>query len=350
VTSGISYLYVKENYPDASVLKLGFVHPFCDDKMASFVKSVERAFVVEELDSFLETHLKTLGLSVGAKDPSYRIGELRPESIPPMVAGEARNLERPPVRKPVFCPGCPHRFVFQALKGLKTVVAGDIGCYTLAATPPMATMHTTICMGAGITVHEGLKRALGKGRIVGVVGDSTFVHSGITGLINAVYNRVTGLLIILDNGTTAMTGGQNHPATGRNIRDEEAPKLELEKLCRACGADTVDVIDPNRYEELEGLIEKRLSEDNLSVIIARSPCKLLDRDSQPAPAYEKSLCRTCGLCLKIDCPGVKELPGGYIEIDQAVCTGCDLCVEVCPFDGLVSRQAKIAGGEKTDGI
>ncbi len=351
ITGGISYQYVRESYPDASVLKLGFVHPFCDNKIAEFVHNVEQVYVIEELDPFLEDHIKTLDLGVGikAKHPSYRIGELRPELIPDIVAGKTKELARPPVRKPVLCPGCPHRAVFNALKKQKVVVTGDIGCYTLAATPPMANLHTCICMGAGITVHEGLRRAVPGRKIVGVLGDSTFVHSGITGLINAVYNKVKGVIIILDNGTTAMTGGQNHPATGKTIRDEDTRQLKLQDICKACGADTVDVIDPNKYQQLDEIIEKRISEDTLSVIIARSPCKLIDREIDAAPKYERDLCKTCGICMKIDCPAIKELDGGYIEIDQKLCTGCDLCVEVCPFEGLIdSREDQPVSAGKED--
>jgi len=353
ITAGVAYLYVRESYPQASLLKLGFVHPFCDQKIRDFASRVGELYVVEELDPFLEEHCKALGLTVKAKHPSFRIGELRPESIPDLVAGGRKDLNRPPVRKPVLCPGCPHRFVFNSLKKRKAVVTGDIGCYTLAATPPMATMHTTICMGAGVTVHEGFQRALdaanrsnaasgvaersnggARPQVVGVVGDSTFVHSGITGLVNAAYNGVKGLLIILDNGTTAMTGGQNHPATGRTIRNSETKRLSLEGICRAAGADTVDVIDPHEYEQMDELIGSRLAEDSLAVIIARSPCRLLEGGRNPAPEYHEDLCRSCGLCLKIDCPAIEEREDGKISIDRELCAGCYLCVEVCPFEAL----------------
>ena len=275
ITAGVSYLYVREHYPEASVLKLGFIHPFCDDKIADFAGQVKDVFVMEELDPFMEEHIKARGISVRAKHPSYRIGEIRPEIIPDIMNDQPKNLERPAVRKPVLCKGCPHRLVFGALRKQKTVVTGDSGCYTLAALPPLAAMHTTICMGAGVTVHEGLRRAVPDGRIVGVVGDSTFVHSGITGLVNAAYNDVKGLILILDNSTTAMTGGQNHPATGRDIKGNKAKRLSLENICRACGADNVDVINPREHKELSALIDKRLNEDSLSVIIARMPCVLL---------------------------------------------------------------------------
>jgi indolepyruvate ferredoxin oxidoreductase alpha subunit len=202
-------------------------------------------------------------------------------------------------------------------------------------------------MGAGITVHEGLRRAVDDNKkIVGVIGDSTFVHSGITGLVNAVYNGMKGLIIILNNSTTAMTGGQNHPATGKTIRDDPTAKLDLPALCKSVGVDTVDTIDPYEYPVLTGLIRKRLDEDSLAVIISERPCVLHTHEKKPAPSYHKDLCRTCGLCLEIDCPAILEKDGGYVEIDEVVCTGCDLCVEICPFGALTSNNLVEAG---TDG-
>jgi indolepyruvate ferredoxin oxidoreductase alpha subunit len=325
-------------------------YPFPDTKIREFASGFGEVVVVEELDPFLEEHVRSLGITVRPRHPSHGIGEITPDIVPDIVAGRPKDLTRAASRKPVLCPGCGHRSVFSALKKLKVVVAGDIGCYTLAATPPLAAMHTTICMGAGVTVHEGLWRALkggqtggnGQQRIVGVIGDSTFIHSGITGLVNAVYNRVEGLIVILDNATTAMTGGQNHPGTGRTIREQATSRLDLEGLCRACGVDSVDVIDPYEYPALTGLIRKRLDEPGLAVIIARRPCRLHDREQKPAPAYHRDLCRACGLCLKIDCPAIRELDGGYVAIDEGICTGCDLCVEVCPFGALTSRNTEEA--------
>lgn len=337
VTASAAYNYVREALPDAPVLKLGMSHPFPDALIAQFAASVKEVMVVEELDPFLEDHIRALGVRVRRRDPSYRIGELGPSLIKDLIDGTPKNLDRPAVRKPVLCPGCGHRPVFTALKKLKAIVTGDIGCYTLAATPPLATMHTTICMGAGITVHEGLRRAIGDKKVVGVIGDSTFVHSGITGLVNAVYNGMGGLIVILDNRTTAMTGGQNHPATGKTIRDEPTARLDIVALCKAIGVKSVDVIDPLNYPALTGLLRKRMDEDGLSVVISDRACRLHDHEQLPAPAYHKDLCKTCGLCLAIDCPAILELDEGYIEIDEAVCTGCDLCVEVCPYGALTSR-------------
>ncbi|MEN6428282.1 MAG: thiamine pyrophosphate-dependent enzyme [Phycisphaerales bacterium] len=277
VTSGVSYQYLKENYPDASYLKLGMSYPFCDDKIRQFAKSVKKLVVVEELDPFIEEHVKTLGVKVAAKDPSFRIGELTPELIPDVVAGKVKQERKSTSRKPRLCPECPHWASFAALKKIDAYVAGDIGCYTLACLPPMSALHSCVCMGAGVTFHEGWRRGAPGKCIVGVLGDSTFVHSGITGLINAAYNKTKGVIIILDNSTTAMTGGQQHPATGLTIRNEPTKKLILENLCRACGADNVDVVDPKNMEEFRATLEKRINEDALSVIISRHPCKLLRR-------------------------------------------------------------------------
>jgi indolepyruvate ferredoxin oxidoreductase alpha subunit len=333
---------VREAFPDAPLLKLGMPYPFPDDLILAFADSVGEVAVVEELDPFMENHLRALGVRVRSRHPSYRIGELGPALIGDLLEGKPKDLARSRVRKPVLCPGCGHRALFAALKKAKAIVTGDIGCYTLAATPPMATMHTTICMGAGVTVHEGLRRAVGDKKVVGVVGDSTFVHSGVTGLINAVYNGMKGLIIILDNRTTAMTGGQNHPATGKTIRDEPTAKLDIAALCRSIGVDSVDVIDPLDYPALTELVRKRMEEDTLAVIISDRACRLHDHEQLPAPAYHRDLCKTCGQCLKIDCPAILELDEGYVEIDESVCTGCDLCVEVCPHGALTSRAKEAA--------
>ena len=275
ITSSVAYQYLKEAYPDASYLKLGMSYPFCDDKIRQFAKSVRKLYVVEELDPFLEEHVKALGVKFIAKDPSYRIGELTPELIPSLVAGTPKKERKSAKRKPRLCAGCPHWASFAALKRIDAYVAGDIGCYTLACLPPTSALHSCLCMGAGVTFHEGWRKAAPDKHIVGVVGDSTFVHSGVTGLINAAYNKAKGVIMILDNSTTAMTGGQQHPATGLTIRNEPTKKLILEDLCRACGADNVDVVDPMNVKVFRALLEKRVNEDALSVIISRHPCRLL---------------------------------------------------------------------------
>lgn len=278
LTSNIAYNYLKETYPDASYLKLGFSYPFCDDKIKQFADSVDKLYVIEELDPFIEKHVKSLGIEIETKDPSYMIGEFRPELIESIVKGEKKVEKETNERPPRLCPGCPHWFTFHVLKKLDLFVAGDIGCYTLACQPPLSALHTTVCMGAGVTFNEGLRKANPDGKIVGVVGDSTFVHSGVTGLINAAYNNAKGVIFIVDNSITAMTGGQQNPATGLTIRNEVTKKLDLEALCKACGADNVDVCDPTNQDEFESLVKKRVEEDALSVIISKHPCKLIKKN------------------------------------------------------------------------
>lgn len=278
ITSGVNYFYLKEAYPDASFLKLGFLYPFCDEKIAQFAQAVKKVVVVEELDPFIEDHIKQLGIKKAKfKHPSFRQGELGPDVIETAISGKPREQKKPlPARPPRLCAGCPHWASFSVLKKLGVFVAGDIGCYTLGSMPPTSALHTCICMGAGVTFNEGIRRAHPNEKIVGVVGDSTFVHSGITGLINAVYNKAKGIIFILDNSTTAMTGGQQNPAMGLTIRNEPTKTLDLAALCKACGVDHVDVIDPcGHLAELEELMRRRLDEDALSVIIAKHPCKLI---------------------------------------------------------------------------
>ncbi len=341
ITTGVSYYYLKQQFPEAPILKLGFSYPFCDEKIAAFAKSAGEVFVMEELDPVIEEHCRMLGIAIRAKHPSFRVGELRPELMRPIVAGEAKVEQPSTARRPVLCRGCPHRFVFTMLRKSKAIVAGDIGCYTLGSAPPLSALHTCICMGASITFQEGLRRALPGRKIAGVIGDSTFVHSGITGLINAVYNKAKGLIVILDNSTTAMTGGQNHPATGATITGKPTKKLIIEDVVRACGVDNVDVVSAYDLKALGTLITDRLAGDALSVIIARAPCRLIDRDSRPAPAYDKDKCKTCGICLSVDCPALTESPGGYVAIDRETCMGCNLCVAVCP-PGALTRVEDIA--------
>ena len=334
ITSSVSYLYVKEMYPKASCLKLGMTFPFPAELVKEFAKKVKKLVVIEKLDPYLEEQLRILGIKFIAKHPSFKVGELRPEHLPYIVEGQEKIEEFAKPRKPVMCPGCPHRPVFMTLKKMKLVVAGDIGCYTLGALPPLAALHTCLCMGSGLTLFEGFKKALGK-EVIGVIGDSTFVHTGIPGLINLAYNRTKGVVMILDNATTAMTGAQPNPATGITIKGEPTKKLILEDVCRVCGADNVDVIDPFKLNELEALLKKRLAEEALTVIIARSPCRLIDRHRDQRPDFKADACKKCYLCLNTDCPALKKTADGYIEIDAALCNGCGLCVDACPFGAIV---------------
>ena len=334
VCAGPAYLYAKEMYPDASFLKIGMPYPFPEKKALAFASMVKELVVAEELEPFMENKLKMLGIKARGKHPSFCVGELRPEHLPLIVKGLKKPVAvEPPARKPVMCPGCPHRPVFWALKKMKATVAGDIGCYTLGALQPLSALHTCVCMGSGVTFFEGLKKGSAQG-VVGVIGDSTFVHSGITGLINAVYNKAQGLVLILDNGTTAMTGSQPHPATGVTIKGESSKKLSLEDLCRVCGADYVEVASPDDIKALEGIIRKRAAGNGLSVVVVRSLCKLIDRSRSDVPHYDEQACKRCGLCLQLDCPALSKKADGTIALDAALCTGCGLCAQVCPFMAL----------------
>jgi indolepyruvate ferredoxin oxidoreductase, alpha subunit len=337
ITDGISYLYAKENYPNASYLKLGMSFPFPDKLIKEFASKVKELYVIEELEPFIEEHLKQLGIEAKAKDSSYRVGELNSVLIREIIEGKKKVEVQVKARRPVMCPGCSHRPVFYALKKLKAVVAGDIGCYTLGASQPLASVHTTICMGASITVFESMSKILGHKKVVGIIGDSTFVHSGITGLVNAAYNKAKGLLIISDNGTTAMTGSQPNPSTGFTAKGEQTKKLSLEQICTAAGADVVEAInafDNNLQNKIKELMEK----DALSVLIVRFPCRVFDRTKFPAPEFNKEKCTKCGACLQIDCPAIYKADDGSINLDKFLCAGCNVCVSACKFGALTEKQ------------
>jgi indolepyruvate ferredoxin oxidoreductase alpha subunit len=286
ITSSISYLYVKEMYPNAAVLKLGMSYPFPEEKVKAFARKVKKLVVVEELEPILEDEVRKLGIPCIAKDPSFRIGELLPEFIPMIVNGEKKVESDPKTRRPQLCTGCPHSYVFDILKAMDVVVTGDIGCYTLGAMPPYSRIHTCLCMGASIPFLESFSKALDK-KVVGVIGDSTFFHTGIPGLINAVYNGAKGLLLILDNSTTAMTGSQPHPGTGWTIKGKRTKKIDMEELCKASGADSVDVIHPSKVEDLRALIHTRINEDSFSVIIIKSACLLIRSPQKTIDAYKR---------------------------------------------------------------
>ncbi len=336
ITSGITYLHAKEIFPDASYLKIGLSYPLPDKIVKAFAKKVKNIFILEELEPFLENQIKLIDVKFKAKHPSYRIGEIRPENISDILKGKPRVEEVNTTRRPMMCAGCPHRSVYTVLKKLKANVTGDIGCYTLGALPPLGALHTCLCMGAGITFFEGFKKVLGKD-VVGVIGDSTFVHSGVTGLINAAYNKTKGLIIILDNSTTAMTGNQPHPATGTTIKQESTKRLILEDLCKVCGADSVDVVSAYDIKNLETLIKQKMNADQLSVIIARTPCRLLIKEKLSDIVYNKEKCKKCYVCLSVGCPAIIKKDDGFVEVVEKSCIGCGLCVDICPFKALEKK-------------
>ncbi|WP_026485815.1 indolepyruvate ferredoxin oxidoreductase subunit alpha [Caldanaerobius polysaccharolyticus] len=343
ITSGISYHYVKEAVPEASVLKLGMVYPLPEKMIREFAGRVKNLYVVEELDAFLETEIKALGIRVVGKELFPPMYELSAEIIEKAIRGSYSRQyfkadEGIPARPPALCPGCPHRGVYYVLNKLKLVVTGDIGCYTLGALPPLNAMDTCVCMGASIGMAHGMEKALGRDfsrKVVAVIGDSTFIHSGITGLIDIVYNKGASTVIILDNSTTGMTGHQDHPATGFTIRKDPAYKLDLEALIKAIGVNDVAVVDPYRVHEVEEAVRKAVCSDEPSVIISRKPCILLDKKRTYQPFFiDENICIECEMCLGIGCPAIKKEQGFY-RIDAALCNGCGFCADICPAQSIL---------------
>lgn len=359
ITAGVAYQYVREAFPDASVLKLGLAHPLPERLVRAFAAGVKRLIVVEELDPIIETHVKALGVPVEGKDRIPLLGELNPRIVRQAISGEAAPVCEPavvPNRPPNLCAGCPHRSLFFALNKCKVTVTGDIGCYTLSALPPLKSMDTCVCMGASIGTAFGMERALGeaaRGKVVAVIGDSTFVHSGITGLINVVYNRGFSTVIILDNGTTAMTGAQDHPGTGKTLQAEAAHRLDLAALCRAIGVEHVYTVNPHDQETTEAVLRREINRDAPSVVIARASCVLLPEhraERRPALEVVEELCNGCKACGKLGCPAIEWIPltpeeavaagkkptqKGMVRINRLMCDGCNLCPDVCKMRAMV---------------
>lgn len=353
ITSGITYQYVKEVIKDASILKLGMSFPLPQKLITEFAEKVDKLYVIEELEPFIEDYIKSWGIEVQGKDIFPIIGELLPEIIAekinalhpdiilnteyasaPNSASQGSTGSNPdiPVRPPVLCPGCPHRGLFYVLNKLKVTVAGDIGCYTLGSLAPLSAVDTTICMGASIGTAMGMEKARGSGfarQLVAVIGDSTFIHSGITGLINTVYNKATTTTIILDNRTTGMTGHQNHPATGITLKGEFNKEVDLVLLAKAIGVARVIEVDPFDLVNLEQIIKTELAAEEPSVIITKRKCALIDKNSHSTPYFvAEEKCTGCMRCMRLGCPCiVKE--GKKVRINSTQCAGCDLCAKVC---------------------
>lgn len=337
VCSGVVYQYVREALPEASVLKLGVVYPVALDKVKEFASKVKRLVVVEEPEPFIEDTLKAAGIACEGKNIFSLQGELSTAIIKEKLLGIKIETEKKdlPVRPPVMCAGCPHRGVFYILNKLKLTVSADIGCYTLGAQPPLAAVDTVVCMGASVGIAHGFEKARGReqsNKTVAVIGDSTFIHSGITGLINAVYNKSNITLIILDNSTTGMTGHQQHPATGLTLKQEPAKILDIVALCKTVGCDSVRVTDSYDLGDLEKIIKEETARDGVSVIVAKRPCALLDRNYPPACTVED--CRRCGMCFRLGCPAIEKQADGSAKINAALCVGCGLCAKVCRFGAI----------------
>lgn len=345
ITSGISYQYAKEALGDkASYLKLGLINPLPEKMILDFASKVKKLYVIEELDDVIETHCRKLGLSPIGKELFTFIGEYSQSYIKEKIFGEKDEFdtypEAVPVRPPVMCAGCPHRGLFFILKKLGVMVSGDIGCYTLGAAAPLNAIDTTVCMGASVSGLHGFNLAR-KGeyedKAVAVIGDSTFIHSGITGLINIAYNATNSTVIVLDNSITGMTGHQNNPANGYNIKGEPASAVSIEAVCRAVGIDRVTVVDPNDLAETERVIKEELSVKAPSVIITRRPCALLKSVKHNPPVWaDPDKCRSCKACMRIGCPAI-SMSTGKAKIDNTLCVGCGLCSQLCRFDAILDK-------------
>ena len=347
ITSSTSYQYVKEVLGDTyPVLKLGMIWPLPVKKIQNFAASVEQLIIVEELDGFIETHCKNLGIPCVGKEKFSCIDELMPLTVAKQLAegweiGTKLDAAIPP-RPPVMCAGCPHRGLFYTLKKNKLTVLGDIGCYTLGAVAPLAAVDSVICMGASVSGLHGFSKSqqgAADNKTVAVIGDSTFMHSGITGLVNMAYNESNGTLIIVDNSITGMTGHQQNPTTGYNLKGDPCAKIDLETLCRAVGINRVRVIDPYNLQQCDEVIKEELAANEPSVIISRRPCALLKYVKHKAPLEVKEdKCVGCKACMKIGCPAV-SIVNGKAKIDATQCVGCGVCEQLCKVGALGAKEA-----------
>ncbi len=346
ITAGISYMYAKEALGESvDFLKLGMVYPLPVEKIKAFAASHDAVYIIEELDPFIEEHCKALGIEVKGKELFTLLGEYTPAMIRKAVLDtEApavlRAEEALPVRPPVMCAGCPHRGTFYVLKKLGCVVSGDIGCYTLGATIPLQSVDTTICMGASVSAALGMAKARGaefNKKLVSVIGDSTFMHSGITGLVDIVYNKGANTVIILDNSITGMTGHQHNPTTGYTIRGEETGQVNLVDLCHSVGVAHVVVADPFDIKNFEKVVKTELEREEPSVIIAQRPCALLKTVKYTGHCTITDKCKNCKMCMKLGCPAI-TVKGGKVMIDATQCNGCGLCVNVCPFGAIEKEE------------
>ncbi len=342
ITSGCSYLYVKEALGDTvSILKIGMPNPLPTALIRDFAAKVKKLYVIEELDPIIETHVRALGIEVIGKELFSPLGEFSQQTIAaafglgdkPCVTADSAI----PARPPMMCAGCPHRGIFYTLAKNKITVHGDIGCYTLGAVPPLSALDSTLCMGASISGLHGFNAARGadaEGKTVAVIGDSTFMHSGMTGLVNVAYNATNSTVIILDNSITGMTGHQQNPTTGYNIKGDPAAKVHLEALCHALGINRVRVVDPYDLAACELAIKEELAAEEASVIISRRPCVLLKYVKHaPALKVDADKCRSCKKCMKLGCPAI-SMKDGKASIDPTLCVGCGVCQQLCAFDAM----------------
>ena len=346
ITSGVAYQYVKEAAPTASVLKLGIINPLPKKLIEDFIASVDEVYVFEELEPVIEEQIRSWGYSVKGKEAFTKQGEYSANMLKKVLYGKSDAVftaEETPARPPILCPGCPHRSVFSVLNKLKIHAAGDIGCYTLGAVAPLNVIDTTVCMGSSISILHGIEKARGKEYVrnwVATIGDSTFLHTGVNSLINMVYNKSTGTVMILDNRTTGMTGHQEHAATGKTLKGEDTYAIDLAELCRSIGVPRVLEIDAFDVKTLESAIKESAAGDELTVIIAKAPCALLKGLKFPDKCVcDTEKCKKCGACLKIGCPALTKRADGTVKIDETMCNGCGLCMNYCKF-GAIEKVSK----------
>lgn len=346
ITSGIPYQYVKEALPNASVLKLGMVHPLPRKLITEFASKVDKLYIFEELEPVFEEQIKSWGIEATGKEIFTLQGEYSANMLKTAVLGEILSCQEAaavPARPPILCPGCPHRSVYSVMNKLKIHAAGDIGCYTLGAVAPLSVVDTTICMGASISSLHGMEKAKGKEYVknwVAVIGDSTFMHTGINSLMNMVYNKATGTVVILDNSTTGMTGHQDHAATGKTLMGETTDAINIRNLCRALGIQHVTEVSAFDLPKLEELLKSETARDELSVIITKAPCVLLKGNvykTKCKPVTDK--CKKCGLCLKPGCPALTKNEDNTVTIDETMCNGCGLCKQLCHSDAIEEVDA-----------
>jgi indolepyruvate ferredoxin oxidoreductase alpha subunit len=343
ITSGIPYQYVKEALPTASVLKLGCVNPLPKQMIIDFAKKVDKLYIVEELDPIIEEQVKSWGIECTGKEILTIQGEYSTNLLKKAILGQELTIEAKadvPVRPPILCPGCPHRSTFYTLNRLKIHAAGDIGCYTLGAVAPLSVVETTVCMGSSISTLHGMEKAKGKEYIkdwVAVIGDSTFMHTGVNSLMNMFYNQGTGTVLILDNSTTGMTGHQDHAATGKTLRGEIVPAIDLYKLCHdGIGIENTRIVNAFDTKELEKALKEELAKDAVSVIIVQAPCALL-KSNKPKPAFhiDTDKCKRCYMCMKPACPAITKADDGTVSINATMCNGCGLCEGQCKFGAIL---------------
>ncbi|TET93932.1 indolepyruvate ferredoxin oxidoreductase subunit alpha [Candidatus Aerophobetes bacterium] len=352
VASGVTFQYAMEEFKEASILKLGLSYPFPDDLIREFAHNYQELIVIEELDNFLEEHIRSLGIKTKGRDFFPGIGELNPDKVAQghdrIENGSVLLVEKKvdkkaillPARPPVFCAGCPSRGLFYALSQIDCVVSGDIGCYSLGVFPPYERLDTILCMGAGITVAQGMDKAGFRDKpLIGIVGDSTFFHAGMTGLLEISYNKGISTIVIVDNRATAMTGLQDHPGTGRTLMKKRTYTAYPEDFARACGIKNIRVIDPLDFDQTLRVLKEEVRKKAASVIISRRACILIEKPKKGPWTIDPDRCTQCGRCLKVGCPAIYQERANekIILIDEVLCTGCGFCAQVCPKEAIVPK-------------